>query len=78
MLSNITWQQFFSFILFFLSAYYFAIILFFYRKDILSWAVHGVRINGNESEELQATTVTGLTETGNNEKIDKKDGIREP
>jgi len=46
MLTKISWQEFISSIVFSALVYYVAIVLLYYRKDILKWSVNGIQING--------------------------------
>jgi hypothetical protein len=50
MLSKISWNQFITTILFLAWAYYTAIIVLFYRKDLLKWFAHGMPLNQPRSK----------------------------
>lgn len=45
MLSKISWDQFITTIIFLAIIYYIAVLMLYYRKDILKWSTHGVLIN---------------------------------
>jgi hypothetical protein len=45
MLNNISWSQFLSSIISLVIVYYIAIIILYYRKDVLKWSTHGVFIS---------------------------------
>jgi len=45
MFSKISWNQFLSTLIFLVIIYYIAIIILYYRKDILKWSRHGIDLN---------------------------------
>ncbi len=56
MFSNISWGQFISTIIFLSAIYYIAIILLYYRKDILNWSRHGIDLNKLSAQTAHASS----------------------
>ena len=57
MLSKISWQEFDSSIAFLLLIYYVAIIVLYYRKDILKWSTSGIQINSSNNSVAEKNSI---------------------